>query len=554
MADLENKQETDTNPNTQQALQGTTAGPSVGRPPPAKTAYDIGKALETKDTPSKAKFDEQGVSPSQLLALQQQARTPKDDKKKQLQAAREKFERAVALEAAKKPEIKEEIDKMCEKAVSALLKMHGDAAAQEAALIKMGTDGRALEGTKPPDINKIKAMLQSGSVREKMMMINNFSESLGGKMMKDELKSDKDKGDGNKKDGGAEELKDQMAKAEAQQKAPGGSSMKMEDLFGSAPRKDAQGKDRKFEEFTDKNVDAYGTRNAKYLDSIKDNPKALANPDARKMLAPIGAAEEKQHAKYVSAKKEDHDTKVPSLPVAQTKAERPDLAPTVRADPKTVDPAKPGGDQEMTRYGESSSMVRSTVSIEEGKKAGYDLSATEIADAEALAKDGEKPTLPWIEGQKANIVKENAPFIENGVAEAMPMKSGISGTTMRFMQTAELMGADPDKAKMCAVAQLQPIEAHSFHEIATAASGFGGKNGAYNTDKPYSGESMGGFTNEELNAIALRETGMTLSQLNDPDVKIDEKDSASGGGTGQTSSAEPPPPSNTGPPGGPPVT
>src|SRR5690349_18293600 len=102
MADLDNKQEADTNPNTQAALQGTTAGPNVGRPPP-RTAFDIGKALEIdpkKETPSKEKFDQQGVSPAQLLQMQQQARTPKDEKKAKLQAAREKFERAVALESA----------------------------------------------------------------------------------------------------------------------------------------------------------------------------------------------------------------------------------------------------------------------------------------------------------------------------------------------------------------------------------------------------------------------------------------------------------------------
>jgi hypothetical protein len=145
-----------------------------------------------------------------------------------------------------------------------------------------------------------------------------------------------------------------------------------------------------------------------------------------------------------------------------------------------------------------------------------------------------------IEGVKANIIDSSAPFIQQGNEQDMPLKSGISGTTFRFMEMAELMGQKPENAKLGMVGHLVPIGAHSVHEIQTAATGFGredkDKDGkadkaedgstpnsmAYDPKNanagggPYSPDKMKPLTYDQLNACALKAGFASLEEANNP--------------------------------------
>ena len=80
--------------------------------------------------------------------------------------------------------------------------------------------------------------------------------------------------------------------------------------------------------------------------------------------------------------------------------------------------------------------------------------------------------LPWLEGMRMNIVDEDNWWIKLAHTLEMPLKAGISGTTSRFMHFNNLLGGKPHDGRMTMIAYLIPIEAHSVHEIATAAQGF----------------------------------------------------------------------------------
>lgn len=91
------------------------------------------------------------------------------------------------------------------------------------------------------------------------------------------------------------------------------------------------------------------------------------------------------------------------------------------------------------------------------------------------------------------MVNPDAPFTQRARENALPLKAGISGTTFRGMRLAEVMGADLDMARLALFAQLNGIEAHSFHEIASAANGYFAEDSSsrYDVHRPYSQESMG---------------------------------------------------------------
>jgi hypothetical protein len=209
-------------------------------------------------------------------------------------------------------------------------------------------------------------------------------------------------------------------------------------------------------------------------------------------------------------------------------------------------PADPGG--KSTKAGEKSPMAFSTEKVEvkeevqpDGsiKKVGLSETGLKLSPNEVAAMERSKSpsTVPMIEGTKANIVDSSAPFITEGNEQDMPLKSGISGTTFRFMEMAELMGQPPENARLAMVGHLVPIGAHSIHEINTAATGFGRKDEdkdgkadaggaenpiAYDPKKanegggPYTPEKMKPLTYEQLNACALKAGFASLEEANTP--------------------------------------
>jgi hypothetical protein len=96
----------------------------------------------------------------------------------------------------------------------------------------------------------------------------------------------------------------------------------------------------------------------------------------------------------------------------------------------------------------------------------------ELSAGEQKAQGVEPDFDPFLEGWKANILKEGN-FIKEARNELeMPLRSGISGTTWRFMNYASLVGADLPASRLAMFGYLILMDAHSFHEIATAASAF----------------------------------------------------------------------------------
>ena len=51
----------------------------------------------------------------------------------------------------------------------------------------------------------------------------------------------------------------------------------------------------------------------------------------------------------------------------------------------------------------------------------------------------------------------------------MPLRAGISGNTHRFMNQAGLLGVDPIGSRLAMLGHLIPTNAHSFHEVMSAA-------------------------------------------------------------------------------------
>jgi hypothetical protein len=483
-------------------------------------------------------------NPSGVFALQQEA---KKGANPELQRKRAEFERRVAIRSQKNPEVKGALDEMCQKAVSMVIKLYGDVRAQQDAIAKLG-GGKFVKPEDAPDFNGVVKMLQSGSIREKMNIITNFQETIGQRMLVE----------------GPEKLKQAMEAAEKEKKDKGGESLSTEGVFGLKEGEKAA-------EFSDKNFNDTAARAAEFrptfeaketarkaqIDadlatgkiSSQDAAKArLKVPDTygRAMLNPV-ESDQAKHETFLKAKNEEHDTKLPAMSLA--KLNEPGVIPQGTA------PAKEGKTAGLTAGAEASSLVQSTKKManpyeaegvrdhEEGKlDYSLDLSETEKA---LQAKKG-KDTVPWIEGEKANILDDSKDFVKDAKSQSMPLKSGVSGTTFRMMETAKLMGVDnTDAVKMACVGMLQPIEAHSFHEIATAAKGFGGEGGGYDAKGfPYNEKTMAPIPVAELEQIA-HDCGTTLAELNSMPAGQDGEQGGSGS-SGQTGAAEPPSDSGSG--------
>ena len=79
--------------------------------------------------------------------------------------------------------------------------------------------------------------------------------------------------------------------------------------------------------------------------------------------------------------------------------------------------------------------------------------------------------LPFVEGMIANIVNDNSEWIKDAKALDMPLRAGPSGTTFRTMNFAAQLSVDKPKTRLAMLGLLMPTNAHSFHEIMTAAQG-----------------------------------------------------------------------------------
>jgi hypothetical protein len=237
--------------------------------------------------------------------------------------------------------------------------------------------------------------------------------------------------------------------------------------------------------FANADIARLAARRDEYLKTLP----ADVEPTGKGFFGPLGG-DEGPHADYAAAKKQDMDTKFP--PVAADDASKA-LGTT---------------QSEQTKSGEGSPFAKTTMTVDEAQARGMNLSPREIAMANP---DG---TLPWVVGERANMVDPNAPFIQNANASSMPLKAGISGTTFRAMGMFEALGADPQMARLACMDQLNAIDAHSFHEIAEASQGFFPTDSPnrYDQNTPYTPGAMG-LDRATLEAIAKRQ-GLDLDDLN----------------------------------------
>jgi len=131
----------------------------------------------------------------------------------------------------------------------------------------------------------------------------------------------------------------------------------------------------------------------------------------------------------------------------------------------------------------------------------------QLSQREIDAAGGLDAQLNWVVGLRANLINPKAQFISDAKEASMPLKAGVSGTTFRWMQIVDLLGGDPNLARLCAIASLHAADAHSFHEIAFAAKGFGVN---YDATQPYANVGLSPALLKEI-AESVR---TTLDELN----------------------------------------
>jgi hypothetical protein len=102
-----------------------------------------------------------------------------------------------------------------------------------------------------------------------------------------------------------------------------------------------------------------------------------------------------------------------------------------------------------------------------------DANTVELNEREqALTLSNGSEYLPWVEVAKVWFLNERDKWVQLARQMSMPLAGGISGTTARLMQANVMLGgaAPASHVRFAAIGYLIPINAHSFHEIATAAS------------------------------------------------------------------------------------
>ena len=407
-----------------------------------------------------------------VLASQKQSRQGVDP---ELRAKREIFERELALRVLNEGPIRKAVDSnldhMCQKALSYLEKTR-TANEMDGALSGLGLEAKdGYAGAVLPDKGDSKTMtnaenfeqtkreggimrdvLTSGNARERMIALGKFAELVAQDMIQDPTK---------------------MAKATRPAKegkvAPG--EFTAEDAKRYQERMAAYLKDK-------------GHRLGDALPTPKDPTKDPLAEFTKDFLKPTKDEQAGSQKAYQDAKRQDMDTKLPSVEVDNTSA-------TFEAAPK-----------KQTGAGESSTLARTSMTVKEAQAMGYQLSEREIA-----AAGGPDGKLPWIAGTIANTIDPTKKFIQTATEKSLPQKAGISGTTFRFMEAATLLGGKPNESRLAMIGALQVIDAHTVYEIASAAQGFGLP---YNPARPYDGL---GISRTILEGIA-KSTGTTLDALN----------------------------------------
>lgn len=222
--------------------------------------------------------------------------------------------------------------------------------------------------------------------------------------------------------------------------------------------------------------------NVQRIDSIRGSEHGAAGHNAHKTLYSHDLNEDVNQA-YAKAKHSEMDAKLPHVPLEAltddelgVKARKFNLAipPVFDASSraqliKDIEVAQGkdtshGADTQGTSGGGESNPLSRSTRQREGTL--VDLSSRE---SEGMGLTDQ--VLPFLEGYKANIVDAENYWIKEAREELqMPLKAGISGTTFRFMHQASIMGADMVASRTAILGHLIPMNAHSLHEICSAAS------------------------------------------------------------------------------------
>ena len=176
MSALIEQQHSHDDPQRQAQAMGTASTTTVGARP--ITFQQAKTAMESK--PGDAAHTAVANNPAGVFALQQEA---KKGKRAEWQAKREEFERKVAIKATKNPKVEDAVDTMVQKAVSLLIKMNADKKSQQDAIAALG--GGKYADPAEATFEVVAAKLKGGSIREKMMLLGTFHETVGKQMLED---------------------------------------------------------------------------------------------------------------------------------------------------------------------------------------------------------------------------------------------------------------------------------------------------------------------------------------------------------------------------------
>ncbi len=88
-------------------------------------------------------------------------------------------------------------------------------------------------------------------------------------------------------------------------------------------------------------------------------------------------------------------------------------------------------------------------------------------------KSGTVDTISLLVGPKANRLNPDHVWVKYARALNMPLRSGVSGTTNRLLNTGTALGMSPVEVRLPVLGHLLKVEAHSYHEIMSAAATHG---------------------------------------------------------------------------------
>jgi hypothetical protein len=149
---------------------------------------------------------------------------------------------------------------------------------------------------------------------------------------------------------------------------------------------------------------------------------------------------------------------------------------------------------------------------EESKQNPFVLSSRQ---QKATTSKDKQDTMPSIRGDIANCVNEAHPWLQVARGMAMPIRAGISGTTDRFVNTAGMLGVSPlSHIRMAMLGYLIPQNAHSFHEIMSAAArgGLDYKAGDYTYIPPIDSGVLKSMGADEVSQNPADKTGAAVAK------------------------------------------